>query len=204
MSHEPYLSRITAVREQFTGWGVDGLLIVSPTNSRERMLEMIDGADRSIDFYAEVIRDPEIIAAIGNAVDRGVSVRLIVDQSIDADSQDAALHALADAEVHHQVLDTGERVVDETGRHAPEHQFRQRAAEALTHCVEALRAAEAGVESPDEQGHADEEYDTGRTVRDRRPGGDGKPHGADVQINGTIVFHAWIPSYWRPRRGRSG
>lgn len=33
-SHEPYLSRITAVREQFADWGVDGLLIVSPTNRR--------------------------------------------------------------------------------------------------------------------------------------------------------------------------
>ena len=67
----------------------DGPLIVSPTNSRVRYLDLISRAHTSIDFYAEVVRDPEILAALGAAEAQGVQVRLIVDESIDADSQDA-------------------------------------------------------------------------------------------------------------------
>jgi phosphatidylserine/phosphatidylglycerophosphate/cardiolipin synthase-like enzyme len=67
----------------------EGPLIVSPTNSRERYLDLISRADESIDFYAEVIRDPGIIAALLQAETRGVAVRLIVDDSIDEDSQES-------------------------------------------------------------------------------------------------------------------
>jgi phosphatidylserine/phosphatidylglycerophosphate/cardiolipin synthase-like enzyme len=70
---------------------VEGPLIVSPTNSRARLLAIIEGADRSIDFYAEVIRDEEIIAALGTAESRGVEVRLIVDASMDEDTQVVAV-----------------------------------------------------------------------------------------------------------------
>lgn len=66
---------------------VPGSLIVSPTNSRERMLAMIEHANRSIDLYAEVIRDSEIVSALGAAEARGVAVRLIVDESLDEDTQ---------------------------------------------------------------------------------------------------------------------
>lgn len=65
-------------------------LILSPTNSRSRYLKVIGDAERSIDFYAEVIRDPEIMAALGDAERRGVSVRLIVDAGVDEDDQEAA------------------------------------------------------------------------------------------------------------------
>lgn len=65
-------------------------LILSPNNSRSRYLELISNAERSIDFYAEVIRDPEIMSALGDAERRGVTVRLIVDAAVDEDDQDAA------------------------------------------------------------------------------------------------------------------
>ncbi len=68
----------------------DGPLIASPTNSRQRLLELIDGAERSVDFCAEVIRDEEIIAALGGAEARGVSVRLIVDAAMDEGTQERA------------------------------------------------------------------------------------------------------------------
>ncbi len=65
-------------------------LIMSPANSRARYLELIGSASRSIDFYAEVIRDPEIISALGNAERRGVTVRMIIDDTLDEDDQDSA------------------------------------------------------------------------------------------------------------------
>ena len=70
---------------------IEGPLIVSPTNSRERFLAMIDHANRSIDFYAEVIRDEEIVVALGAAEARGVVVRLIVDASMDEDTEAIAI-----------------------------------------------------------------------------------------------------------------
>lgn len=69
----------------------DGPLIVSPTNSRARYLALIGGAERSIDFYAEVIRDFEIVDALEAAAARGVAVRLIVDASFDEATQEIAV-----------------------------------------------------------------------------------------------------------------
>jgi phosphatidylserine/phosphatidylglycerophosphate/cardiolipin synthase-like enzyme len=69
----------------------DGPLILSPTNSRERLVALVAGAERSIDLYAEVIRDDEIVTALGEAAGRGVAVRLIVDQSIDDGTQEHAI-----------------------------------------------------------------------------------------------------------------
>lgn len=69
---------------------IDGPLIVSPTTSRSRFLDLIGGGRERIDFYAEVIRDPEIITALAAAEDRGVDVRLIVDGTLDEDQQETA------------------------------------------------------------------------------------------------------------------
>lgn len=65
-------------------------LIMSPDNSRSQYLELIQGARTSIDFYAEVIRDAEIMSALGQAERRGVAVRLILDETLDEDDQDIA------------------------------------------------------------------------------------------------------------------
>jgi cardiolipin synthase A/B len=55
-----------------------GPLVVSPTNSRETLLGLIGGARQSLDIYAEVMRDPEVMQAIEDAAHRGVRVRLIM------------------------------------------------------------------------------------------------------------------------------
>jgi len=77
------------------GEHVDGPLIVSPANSRDRLLALIEGATESIDLYAEVIRDEQVVAALGAAAARGVEVRLIVDVSIDEDTQNVAARLYA-------------------------------------------------------------------------------------------------------------
>jgi cardiolipin synthase len=55
-----------------------GPLVVSPTNAREALLELVQSAQESLDLYAEVLRDPEVLGALADAVERGVRVRLIV------------------------------------------------------------------------------------------------------------------------------
>jgi cardiolipin synthase A/B len=62
---------------------IDGPLLVSPDNSRERLLGLIGAATESIDFYAELIRDEEVLQALEDAVARGVRVRLIMNASLD-------------------------------------------------------------------------------------------------------------------------
>ncbi len=64
----------------------EGPLVVSPTDSRQQLLGLIEGAGRTIDFYAEVIRDDEIVDALRAAEARGVEVRLVVDESLDEDT----------------------------------------------------------------------------------------------------------------------
>jgi cardiolipin synthase len=58
-------------------------LVVSPTNARATLLELVQSADESLDLYAEVLRDPEMLGALADAVERGVRVRLVVSPSTD-------------------------------------------------------------------------------------------------------------------------
>lgn len=77
-----------------------GPLIVSPTNSRHSLIGLIDRANQTIDIYAEVVRDREVIDALVVAEHRGVDVRLIMSGSADGDDDNAAERALlADAGV---------------------------------------------------------------------------------------------------------
>jgi phosphatidylserine/phosphatidylglycerophosphate/cardiolipin synthase-like enzyme len=62
---------------------IRGPLFVSPDNSRERLLALIGDATASIDFYAELIRDEQVLQALEDAVTRGVRVRLIMNASLD-------------------------------------------------------------------------------------------------------------------------
>lgn len=62
---------------------ITGPLMVSPENSRVRVIELINRAETSIDFYAEVIRDTGVLAALRGATQRGVRVRLIVNATLD-------------------------------------------------------------------------------------------------------------------------
>ena len=58
-------------------------LVVSPTNAREELLGLTQEAQRSLDIYAEVLRDPELLDAFIDAEGRGVRVRLVVSPSAD-------------------------------------------------------------------------------------------------------------------------
>src|SRR5687768_17158670 len=60
-----------------------GPLVVSPTNAREQLLALVDGARVSLDLYAEVLRDPQLLDALAAAAERGVRVRIIVSPSAD-------------------------------------------------------------------------------------------------------------------------
>jgi cardiolipin synthase len=55
-----------------------GPLVVSPTNSRTVLLGLIDSADMTLDIYAEVMRDEDVIQGLTEAEGRGVRVRLVV------------------------------------------------------------------------------------------------------------------------------
>lgn len=68
-------------------------LVVSPTNARASLLELVVSADRTLDLYAEVLRDPELLAALTDAVARGVRVRLLVSPGPDNAEARAALAA---------------------------------------------------------------------------------------------------------------
>jgi phosphatidylserine/phosphatidylglycerophosphate/cardiolipin synthase-like enzyme len=72
----------------------DGPLVVSPTDSRGQLLTLIDHAQRSLDIYAEVMRDREIIDALKRAAGRGVNVRLVMSaQTIEGSAERLELAA---------------------------------------------------------------------------------------------------------------
>jgi phosphatidylserine/phosphatidylglycerophosphate/cardiolipin synthase-like enzyme len=75
-----------------------GPLVVSPSSSRTELLRMIEGAQRSLDIYAEVVRDQQIIEALIAADRRGVAVRIIVPDEDDEDNL-ARLGTLVDGGV---------------------------------------------------------------------------------------------------------
>lgn len=62
-------------------------LVVSPTNSRAVLLELIGSARRSLDVYAEVIRDPEFVDALAAAARRGVDVRIVMSRGDERQSE---------------------------------------------------------------------------------------------------------------------
>jgi len=70
-----------------------GPLVVSPTNAREQLLALVRGARVSLDLYAEVLRDPELLDALAAAAERGIRVRIIVSPSADFAAEMAELTA---------------------------------------------------------------------------------------------------------------
>ena len=74
-----------------------GPLVVSPTNARTALLALIGGAARTLDVYAEVVRDPEFVAALAEAARRGVAVRLVMSPG--EERQLVELRQLAEAGV---------------------------------------------------------------------------------------------------------
>lgn len=78
-----------------------GTLVVSPTNARQVLSDLIASAATSIDVYAEVLRDPEMMDALAAAAERGVRVRILISPSNSFDQERAAL---ADAGVEIRLL----------------------------------------------------------------------------------------------------
>ncbi len=78
-----------------------GPLVVSPTNARESLQALIDSAQTSVDVYAEVLRDPDLLQALEAAAQRGVTVRVIISPSASFDAERASL---ADAGVQVRLL----------------------------------------------------------------------------------------------------
>lgn len=70
-------------------------LVVSPINARQSVLALIYGSTQSVWMYSEVLRDEEITAALNNAADRGVDVRILVNDSADEDDVPYFLDALS-------------------------------------------------------------------------------------------------------------
>lgn len=68
-------------------------LVVSPTNARETLLGLVEGASVSLDVYAEVLRDPELLEAFIAAEERGVQVRVIISPSAEFAAEREALAA---------------------------------------------------------------------------------------------------------------
>jgi cardiolipin synthase A/B len=66
-----------------------GPLVVSPTTSREELLGLLDGARETIDVYAEVVRDAEVMAALAAAEGRGVAVRLVMSAGPEGEDDNA-------------------------------------------------------------------------------------------------------------------
>jgi cardiolipin synthase A/B len=64
-----------------------GPLVVSPTSSRSTLTALIADADRSIDIYAEVVRDRAIVAQLVAAESRGVEVRMLVPKDEEEEAQ---------------------------------------------------------------------------------------------------------------------
>ena len=81
-----------------------GPLVVSPTNARTELLALIGGASATLDIYAEVIRDPEFIAALAEAAGRGVTVRVVMSPG--EERQLVELWQLAEAGVQVRLLPT--------------------------------------------------------------------------------------------------
>lgn len=72
-----------------------GSLVVSPDNARDEVVRLIGRAVTSIDVYAELFRDDEVMAAIEAAVARGVRVRLIMNASLDPEDVESVTHLAA-------------------------------------------------------------------------------------------------------------
>lgn len=71
-----------------------GSLVVGPENARDKLTALIDGAMTSIDIEAQQIGDAEIAYALGGALGRGVSVRVVLPSGAGSPAQQSAIAGL--------------------------------------------------------------------------------------------------------------
>lgn len=62
---------------------IDDSLVVSPDNSRKVLVSLIDSADTTVQMYAEVIRDSQIVDRLRAAESRGAEVQIILSPDSD-------------------------------------------------------------------------------------------------------------------------
>jgi phosphatidylserine/phosphatidylglycerophosphate/cardiolipin synthase-like enzyme len=79
-------------------------LVVSDTNSRERLVGLIRGARRSLEIHAEVMSDREVRDALIEAQRRGVRVRLLMSRPEPEETSHRALAELSAAGVGVRVI----------------------------------------------------------------------------------------------------
>ena len=71
-----------------------GRLLASPSNARARLLDLIDGARRTLALEIEELSDGDAVMAIAAAVARGVAVTAVVPGAARSASTDAAVRLL--------------------------------------------------------------------------------------------------------------
>ncbi|MER3436185.1 MAG: hypothetical protein C4346_00290 [Chloroflexota bacterium] len=72
----------------------DGPLVVSPSSSRTEIQNLLRSATTSLDIYAEVIADRQIVSLLEQAERRGVRVRILVPGDDEEDARAAAFELI--------------------------------------------------------------------------------------------------------------
>lgn len=83
----------------FTGTPITpvGDLVVSPTNSRTKLLALIQSAKTSLEVEGETLSDPKVTAALITAKNAGVTVHVVLSDSSPSDGQTTAVGQLTGA-----------------------------------------------------------------------------------------------------------
>lgn len=87
-------------------WSPGGVLVVSPENSRDRLVTFIGTATSTVDVEDEELSDPKIVAALTSQKDAGRTVRVVLSDSSPSSSQSAAVATLKQHKVPVVVVHT--------------------------------------------------------------------------------------------------
>ncbi len=73
---------------------VSGNLLVSPINSRDKLLTLLSEATSTIDMEAEELSDTPIVSSLGTAAHRGIKVRVVLSNETPSAAQTTAVTSL--------------------------------------------------------------------------------------------------------------
>lgn len=77
-----------------TTWSPSGSLLVSPVNSRDRLVAFIGTAKSTVDLEDEELSDTKIVLALTTAKSAGVAVRVVLSDAPPSSSQTTAIASL--------------------------------------------------------------------------------------------------------------
>ncbi|MEO6951539.1 MAG: phospholipase D-like domain-containing protein [Polyangia bacterium] len=77
-----------------TTWAPGGSLLVSPVNSRDKLVAFIGTAKSSVDLEDEELSDTKIVTALTTAKDAGLTVRVVLSDVTPSASQTSAIKTL--------------------------------------------------------------------------------------------------------------